>query len=166
MTTEHEERPSMRMSIDELKQQLCEHYPVHCPHFSEDFGDAVLLVPPDSIKRAAADLRSLGFDRLGMVTAVDSGDGRLILVYRLTSRALRAAIFLKTRFSANDPVTPTVTDLWPAALWQEREVYDMFGIVFEGHPDMRRILLPEDWVGHPLRKDYHDDRMVRRPDYV
>jgi NADH:ubiquinone oxidoreductase subunit C len=101
-----------------------------------------------------------------MVTAVDSGDGRLVLVYRLTSRVLRAAIFLKTRFPAGDPVTPTVTDLWPAANWQEREVYDMFGIVFEGHPDLRRILLPEDWVGHPLRKDYTDDRMVRRPDYV
>jgi NADH-quinone oxidoreductase subunit C len=156
----------MRMTIEELKEQLCEHYPVHCPHFSVDFGDAVLLVPPDSIKRAAIDLKNLGFDRLGMVTAVDAGDGRLVLVYRLTSRVLRAAIFLKALFPAGDPVTPTVTDLWPAANWQEREVYDMFGIVFEGHPDLRRILLPDDWVGHPLRKDYDDDRMVRRPDYV
>jgi NADH-quinone oxidoreductase subunit C len=87
-------------------------------------------------------------------------------VYRLTSRALRAAIFLKTRFAIEGASTPTVTDLWRAATWQEREVYDLFGIVFEGHPDLRRILLPEDWVGHPLRKDYQDDRVVRRPDYV
>ena len=48
-------------------------------------------------------------------------------------------------------------------MWQEREVYDLFGIVFDGHPDLRRILLPEDWVGHPLRKDYDDARMIRRP---
>jgi NADH-quinone oxidoreductase subunit C len=166
VTDEREEHPSVRMSIEELKEQLCEHYPVHCPHFSEEYGDAVLLVPPDSVKRAAADLRNLGFDRLGMVTAVDDGDGRLVLVYRLTSRGLRAAIFLKTRFPADDAVVPTVTDLWPAANWQEREVYDMFGIRFEGHPDLRRILLPDEWVGHPLRKDYEDDRLRRRPDYV
>jgi NADH-quinone oxidoreductase subunit C len=161
-----EERASIRMSIDELKEKLCENYPVHCAHFSVDYGDAVLLVPPDAVKRAAADLKNLGFDRLGMVTAVDKADGKLILVYRLTSRSLRAAIFLKTRIPAGDAVTPTVSDLWPAALWQEREVFDLFGIRFEGHPDLRRILLPEEWRGHPLRKDYRDDRMVRRPDYV
>ncbi len=156
----------MRMSIDELKEQLCENYPVHCPHFSVEYGDATLLVPPDAVKRAAVDLKNLGFDRMGMLTAVDKGDDRLILIYRLTSRTLRAAIFLKTRLPEGVTTTPTVTDVWPAAMWQEREVYDLFGIDFEGHPDLRRILLPDDWVGHPLRKDYGDDRMVRRPDYV
>lgn len=164
--TEWADSESMRMSIEELKEQLCEHYPVHCPYFSVEFGDAVLLVPPDIIKRAAADLRALGFDRLGMVTAVDKADGKIILVYRLTSRTLRAAIFLKTRVPMEEAVVPTVTDLWPAANWQEREIFDLFGVVFEGHPDLRRILLPEDWVGYPLRKDYEDERIIRRPDYI
>lgn len=164
--TERDEHKAKRMSIEELRQQLCEHYPVHCPHFSDEFDDAVLLVPRDNLKRAAADLKQLGFDRLGMVTATDRGDGRLLIIYRLTSRTLRAAIFLKAKVDVADPVVATVTDLWPAANWQEREVYDMFGIEFTGHPDMRRILLPEDWVGFPLRKDYEDDRMIRRPDYI
>ena len=65
-----------------------------------------------------------------------------------------------------NPATESLSDLWPAALWQEREVYDLFGIEFEVIPDLRRILLPDDWVGHPLRKDYEDDRMIRRPDYI
>jgi NADH:ubiquinone oxidoreductase subunit C len=157
---------SMRMTIEELKERLCESYPVLCPHFSVEFGDAVLLVPHDSLKRAATDLKQLGFDRLGMVTAVDRGDGYLLLVYRLTSRTLFAGLFLKSKVPISDPVTPTVTDLWLAADWQEREVYDLFGIEFTGHPDMRRIMLPDDWVGHPLRKDYEDDRIIRRPDYI
>ena len=157
---------SIRMSIEELREQLCEHYPVLCPHFSVEFGDAVLLVPHDSVKRAATDLKALGFGRLGMITAVDRGDGYLVLVYRLTSRTLHAGIFLKAKVPVTDPVTPTVTDLWPAADWQEREIYDMFGIEFTGHPDLRRILLPDDWVGFPLRKDYEDARVIKRPDYI
>jgi len=166
VTPEYVDGQSLRMSIEELKEELCEHYPVHCPYFSVEFGDAVLLVPPDIMKRAAADLKAMGFDRLGMVTAVDKADGKIILVYRLTSRTLKAAIFLKTRVPADAAVTETVTDLWPAALWQEREVYDLYGVDFTGHPDLRRILLPEDWVGHPLRKDYEDDRVIKRPDYI
>ncbi|MCL4079027.1 NADH-quinone oxidoreductase subunit C [Coriobacteriia bacterium Es71-Z0120] len=107
----------------------------------------------------------MGFDRLGMVTAVDRGD-EFEVVYRLQSRRLAAGMFLKTAVPYSEPTVPTMCDLWPAANWQEREVYDLFGIIFEGHPDLRRILLPEDWVGHPLRKDYEDERIIRRPDYI
>jgi NADH-quinone oxidoreductase subunit C len=139
---------------------------VLCPHFSVEFGDAVLLVPHDNLKRAATDLKALGFDRLGMVTAVDRADGYLVLVYRLTSRSLRAGLFLKAKIPSSEPTTPTVTDLWPAANWQEREVFDLFGVTFTGHPDLRRIALPDDWIGHPLRKDYADDRVIKRPDYI
>ena len=114
---------------------------------------------------AARDLKALGFDRFGMVTAVDRGDV-FVLVYRLQSRTLTAAIFLKAEVPRSEPVADSLCDLWPAANWQEREVFDLFGIVFEGHPDLRRIVLPDDWEGHPLRKDYEDASMIRRPDYI
>jgi NADH-quinone oxidoreductase subunit C len=160
-----EERITRRTSVEELQAYLCDHHPVLCPHFSIEYGDAILLVPHDFIETAARELKNLGFDRLGMVTAVDQGEW-FLLVYRLTSRRLRTAIFLKCKVARTSPVTPSFVGLWPAADWQEREVYDMYGIEFTGHPDLRRILMPEDWVGFPLRKDYDDDRMVRRPDYI
>lgn len=153
------------MDYEQLRERICENYPTLCPHFSEEFGDGVLLVPHDLLVAAAANLKAIGFDRLGMLTAVDRGE-YLMLVYRLQSRDLGAGMFLKCKVPREDPRTPSFVDLWPAADWQEREVYDLFGIVFEGHPDLRRILLPDDWSGHPLRKDYADDRIVRRPDYI
>jgi NADH-quinone oxidoreductase subunit C len=151
--------------IEELREHLCSAYPGLCPLFSIEFGDGVLAVPPDALLSAATDLRDLGFDLLGMVTAVDWGD-EFELVYRMRSRELQVGMFLKTRVPREDARIESVTSLWPGAEWHEREVYDLFGIVFEGHPDLRRILLPDDWEGHPLRKDYRDDRLIRRPDYA
>ncbi|MBF4510004.1 MAG: NADH-quinone oxidoreductase subunit C [Aeromicrobium sp.] len=153
------------MDIKELREHLCATYPDLCPLFSIEFGDGVLSVDRSRFHDAAADLKSLGFDRLGMVTAVDFGD-ELEMVYRLQSREMRAGIFVKTRLPREEAVIETVVDLWDAADWQEREVYDMFGIVFTGHPDLRRILLTDDWVGWPLRKDYDDPTIIRRPDYL
>ena len=153
------------MNITELREHLCEVYPDLCPLFSIEFGDGVLVVDCDRLFSAASNLKDLGFDRLGMVTAVDRPT-HLELVYRLHSRSMSAAIFLKCTVDRESPVAHSLVDLWPAALWQEREVYDMFGIVFEAHPDLRRILLPEEWEGYPLRKDYCDRRVIRRPDYI
>ncbi len=153
------------MNIDELREHLCATYPDLCPLFSVEYGDGVLVVDSSRLHEAASDLRDLGFDRLGMVTAVDTGD-EFELVYRVQSREMHAGIFVKTRVARDVASIASVNDLWPAANWQEREVFDMFGIVFEGHPDLRRILLTDDWVGYPLRKDYEDDRIIRRPDYI
>lgn len=153
------------MNIKELREHLCDTYPDLCPLFSLEFGDGVLTVPPQRLHSAAEDLAALGFDLLGLLTAVDRGD-TLELVYRLRSRGMQVGMFLKSNVSRENPVVRSMCDLWPAADWHEREVYDMFGVVFEGHPDLRRILLPEDWVGYPLRKDYADERMVRRPDFI
>jgi NADH-quinone oxidoreductase subunit C len=100
-----------------------------------------------------------------MVTAVDFGDD-FELVYRLQSTRFGVGLFLKTEVPRDEAVIETITDLWPAADWQEREVYDMFGIEFRGHPDLRRILMPEDFVGYPLRKDYRDESIIPRPDYI
>ncbi len=153
------------MNINELREHLCDTYPDLCPLFSVEYGDGVLQVDARRLHEAAADLKDLGFDRLGMVTAVDTGD-EFELVYRLQSREMHAGMFVKARVARSAPVIASVTDLWPAADWQEREVFDLFGITFEGHPDLRRILLTDDWVGHPLRKDYVDDRIIRRPDFI
>lgn len=152
------------MNVTELREHICETYPDLCPLFSLEFGDGVLTVDPERLRQAAVDLHNFGFDLLGMVTAVDRGDA-FELVYRLRSRVLSVGMFLKCRIPRDEPKAPSMVDLWPAADWHEREVYDLFGVVFEGHPNLRRMFLPEDWKGHPLRKDYVDDNIIRRPDY-
>jgi len=76
------------------------------------------------------------------------------VVYHLFSFRHRHRVALKVLVPREDPRVPTVTHLWPAANWHEREAFDLFGIIFDGHPDLRRILLPDDWEGYPLRKDY------------
>jgi NADH-quinone oxidoreductase subunit C len=148
-----------------LVERISVHNPRLYPLFSLEFGDAVVGLEREQLVETAQDLYDVGFDRLGMVTAVDRGES-FVLIHRLTSRALTAAIFLKTLIPRAEPVAPSLNAIWPAANWQEREVYDMFGIVFEGHPDLRRILLPEEFEGFPLRKDYESDRIIRRPDYI
>ena len=152
-------------NLEYLRRRLCDVYPNLCPLFSIEFSDGVLQVPSVALHSAAEDLKSLGFERFGFVTAVDRGDV-FEMVYRLQSGEFGVGIFLKTDIPRDAPSIATLTDLWPAADWQEREVYDLFGIDFIGHPDMRRILLPEDWVGYPLRKDYADDSVIPRPDYI
>ena len=110
--------------------------------------------------RALRDTAGLGFNVLLEVTAADylPRVPRFEVVYHLLSIPNRARLRLKVRVaSAEDAsrgVVPSVQSVWPAAGWPEREVYDMFGIVFSGHTDLRRILMPEDWEGHPARKDY------------
>lgn len=153
------------MNIVELRDHLCASYPELCPLFSIEFGDGVLEVPAVRLDEAMRDLNDLGFDMLGMVTAVDRSP-ELELVYRVRSREMRVGIIVKARVGREEPRIASVVEIWPGADWHEREVYDLFGIVFEGHPDLRRILLPDDWIGHPLRKDYEDPTMIRRPDYL
>jgi NADH-quinone oxidoreductase subunit C len=79
---------------------------------------------------------------------------RFEIVYNLTDIDNPARLRIKLPVSGEDPKVPSVTSIWPTANWHEREAYDMFGIVFDGHPDLRRILMPDEWEGHPLRKDY------------
>lgn len=97
----------------------------------------------------------LEFDFLACISAVDYvADNQLCAVYDLFSLQHRHWFAVKVYTDRDDPHIPTVMDLWPSADWHEREAYDLMGIRFDGHRDLRRILLPEDWVGHPLRKDY------------
>ena len=98
------------------------------------------------------------YDLCLFVSAVDLLDlglsPRFEAIYQLYSLKHRRRLRLKAPLAGDQPAIDSVSSIWPAADWHEREVYDLFGIQFKGHPEMRRILLPHDWVGHPLRKDY------------
>jgi len=101
----------------------------------------------------------LGFDWLACITGLDYvADNQLAACYELKSTTQGHAIAVKVRVARDAPIIPSVCDLWPAADWHEREIYDLLGIKFTNHPDLRRILLPDDWQGHPLRKDYEFPR--------
>ena len=117
-----------------------------------------IYVPADRLVqtcKALQDAPSLRFNVLIEVTAADyyPRDPRFEVVYHLLSTSNRLRLRLKVRVGASGSV-PTVQGVWRSAGWLERETWDMFGIVFDGHPDLRRLLMPEDWEGHPARKDY------------
>lgn len=102
---------------------------------------------------------SLKLDFIMCASGVDYvADDKLACVYDLRSMEHRHDFAVKVFTDRAKPSIPSVTDIWPGANWHEREVFDLFGIDFPGHPDLRRILLPEDWEGHPLRKDYEFPR--------
>jgi NADH-quinone oxidoreductase subunit C len=134
------------------------------PHAAPELAASVdlhptLYVARDAIPALAPLLRDrddLGFTFLAELTAVDfwPSEPRFHVVYILVSPAHRTRLRLKVRLHADDAHVATVSGVWPAANWLEREVWDLFGIAFDGHPDPRRLLMPEDWDGHPLRKDY------------
>src|SRR5580765_8981197 len=109
-----------------------------------------------AVARALRDRPEWRYTLLVELTAVDyhPREPRFELVYLLVSLEHRHRLRLKVRLPGNDARVQTVTAVWPAANWLEREVWDLFGIVFDGHPDPRRLLMPEDWDGFPLRKDY------------
>src|SRR5579862_2905358 len=106
--------------------------------------------------QALRDEPALNFKLLAELTAVDYAprQPRFELIYILVSLEHRQRVRLKVRVPGDNPRVPTATALWPAANWLEREVWDLYGIEFDGHPDPRRLLMPEDWEGFPLRKDY------------
>ncbi len=118
------------------------------------------------IHEACRKLRDAGFDYLICVTAVDyPDDHRFEVNYVLSNYTDAREVCLAADIDRHDPHIPTVSDLWETADWHEREVFDLFGIRFDGHPDLRRILLDDSWEGHPLRKDYVDPlhQMIKRP---
>jgi NADH-quinone oxidoreductase subunit C len=118
--------------------------------------DPHLEIAREELLRAAALLRDdpdLACDSLMCLTGLDFPD-RLEVVINLHSFKHGHKITIKAKCPKDDSVIPTVSAIWPTAEWHEREAFDLIGIRFEGHPDLRRILLPEDWEGYPLRKDY------------
>jgi NADH-quinone oxidoreductase subunit C len=119
-------------------------------------GETTFFIKPDSVEKICRTLKDDGYVMLNDITAVhpDSGADYFHVVYHIYSMSANSRIRLKARVPKSDPKVPTVTTIWKGANWYERETWDMFGIVFEGHPNLERILTPEGFQGHPLRKDY------------
>jgi NADH-quinone oxidoreductase subunit C len=144
-------------------------------HLRAKFGDEVVFdlhadtkkerdpwfqVAPYEIEPVCEHLKThpdLAFDYLECLSGVDFPDDKSIhVVYHLYSYTKRHRVVLKVLLDREDPAMPTLVNVWSAANWQERECFDLLGVLFEGHPDLRRLLLPDDWEGHPLRKDYEE----------
>lgn len=124
--------------------------------------ELILRCPPQGLRELCAALRDEhGFDYLADLAGADCPDLRIVI--RLYSTARKDYVRISVPLDRQDPVAPTVSSLWPAAGWQEREAFDLFGIRFEGHPDLRRILLPEDWEGHPLLREPNAPAPAERP---
>ncbi len=117
---------------------------------------AAVLVAPASVPATLAALREQGFRFLASVHGVDyfPEEPRLGVHYELLDMSAVDRITVRTRVPIDAPTVPSVTPEWPTADHQEREIYDMFGVIFEGHHDLRRILMPEDYEGHPQRRDF------------
>ncbi|AXC15080.1 NADH-ubiquinone oxidoreductase chain C [Acidisarcina polymorpha] len=121
-----------------------------------DRSELTLTVAVDDIREAAKVVRDAGFNFLEDVTAVDwyPTEPRFQVSYHILSHGLKQRIRLRAFVSSDDPVIDSITPIWPSANFYEREVFDLFGIRFAGHPNLRRIMMPDEWEGHPLRKDY------------
>jgi NADH-quinone oxidoreductase subunit C len=123
----------------------------------EKFGELTIEIASEKVVEACRFLKdNLQFERLSTVTAVDRYPSapRFEVVYHLQSVARNEWLRLKCRLAGESPEIDSVTGVWRGANWYEREVFDLFGIHFRNHPDPRRIMMPDDWEGHPLRKDY------------
>lgn len=145
----------MDNKLEKIVQVLQEKFKTKVEEFRGEahvFADAAQIVDVLTFLR---DQQS--FELLSALTAVDywpAESPRFHVIYQLTSLANNLSLMVRVPVDGSQPEVPTVCGIYAAANWREREVWDMFGIRFAGHPDMRRILMPPDWEGHPLRKDY------------
>jgi NADH-quinone oxidoreductase subunit C len=152
-----QESPAESLTTQHLRKQFPEDI-LDVKHWR---NETTIVLRPAALVAACRFLRDdpeLQFDFLSSVTGVDrmqlpDCSPRFEVVYHLYSLHTKRRVRLKVRVDEGEAV-PSLTEVWPAANWHEREVFDLFGVPFTGHPDLRRILMPEDWEGHPLRKDY------------
>jgi NADH-quinone oxidoreductase subunit C len=124
---------------------------------SLELGETLLWVAPGRIVPVCRELRdNLGFERISGVSAIDRYpmEPRFEVVYFLHSISRNIRLKLKVALPGANPAVESVTPVWAGANWYEREAFDLFGIRFEGHPNLKRILMPDDWEGHPLRRDF------------
>ncbi len=145
----------MDNKLEKIVQVLQKDFDTTCEEFRNEVH---VFVKPEQIVDVLTFLRDRHeFQLLSAMTAVDywpQQEPRFHVIYQLTSLVKNLSIQLRVPVPATRPMVPTVSAVFASANWREREVWDMFGIHFDGHPDLRRILMPADWEGHPLRKDY------------
>lgn len=146
--------------IEKLRQLLRDHFhrEVIMEVGENDTPISVRISPEDitAVCRFLHVNKECYFDQLSCLTGVDNGveAGTMEIIYNLYSIPFERPLMVRTVISRDKPLVETVSTIWRSADWMERETYDLLGIVFQGHPDLRRILLPGDWEGYPLRKDY------------
>jgi len=146
-----------RHSIDKIAHQ----FPLSFIRSEEFRGDITVIVRKAElfeIMKSLKEWKETAFDFLVDITAVDNlklnGEERFVMVYHLYSHMYSCRLRVKALVPENDTAVPTMLPLWQTAIWMEREAAEMFGITFIGHPDLRKLLLPDDFTGYPLRKDY------------
>jgi len=147
------------LTLDEVIQRLKEVLGDNFLEEGEFRGQRFVILRKDGVREAIKLLKDLGFNHLQTLTGVDylripNRGTRFEVVYQLYSIEKRLQLRLRIEVPEDDPEVDSIVDLFPCANFLEREVYDLLGIRFKGHPNLKRILLPENWVGHPLRKDY------------
>lgn len=152
-------------SFDEILALLKQRFVDSISEERGEKGEPFIRVDVGVLKKVMEFLRSdsaFSFDSLMLLSGIDYPEKQCLAVaYHIFSMKHRHRIFLKVFVPRDVPHVPTVSDIWPTANWHEREAYDLFGIVFEGHPNLRRILCPDDWEGHTLRKDYKEPATYR-----
>ena len=146
------------MEAAEIFARLEQQFPGKVSEFRGDISEPYCLVSAPAIVDVCRFLRDdagVKFEVLSDLTALDwPKDEKIQVVYHLYSYPNKQQMVLKVDLPRENPRIATVEEIWKVANWFEREVFDLFGVIFEGHSDLRRIMLPEDWVGYPLRKDY------------
>jgi NADH-quinone oxidoreductase subunit C len=146
------------MEAQQVFERLEQQFPGKVHDFKGDVAEPFLTIDSETIGAVCRFLRddaALKFEVLSDLTALDwPKEEKIQVVYHLYSYAHKHQIVLKVDLPRDHPKIATVESIWKVANWFEREVYDLFGVIFEHHSDLRRIMLPDDWVGYPLRKDY------------
>ncbi|MFB3074550.1 MAG: NADH-quinone oxidoreductase subunit C [Candidatus Methylomirabilales bacterium] len=153
------------MTAEDILQQIQSRFGGEIRTAEVRRGEACVTIGADRNYEICRFIREeLGYDYLNCLSGVDwPTDNEMEVVYAISSLKQPGKIMLRARVPRDEPVLRSVVPLWATANWHEREAYDLLGIRFENHPDLRRILLSEDWIGHPLQKDYQDERFVPYP---
>jgi NADH-quinone oxidoreductase subunit C len=134
---------------EEIKQL----FPDSVVSVGQQIKKPLAIIKKEGLLEVAQKVKEMGFDNLSVITGIDYGD-RFEVVYNFFSYVKKQNLVLKVVLGHENPDVASLASIWKVADWLERETYDLVGIKFRGHPNLKRILLPEGWIGHPLRKDY------------